>query len=164
MAIVTLPTDPATPFVHAAENVPHLELGKARAGLVATGSRTAGAYGLFRWDMTAEESGPSPHFHKNISEAFYVLEGRIQLYDGRSWTEGRAGDFLHVPPNGVHAFRNRSGAPASMLILFVPGAPREEYFRALGEINSGNRAFTPEEWAEFLASHDQYEASEAPAP
>jgi mannose-6-phosphate isomerase-like protein (cupin superfamily) len=164
MSHMSLPTDPATPFVHAAQDIPHIELGRARAGLVATGSRTAGAYGLFHWDMTAEESGPGPHFHQHISEAFYVLDGRIQLYDGRSWTEGHAGDFLHVPPNGVHAFANRSGAPASMLILFVPGPPREEYFRALAEIRTGSRAFTPEEWAAFLASHDQYEAPEAPAP
>jgi quercetin dioxygenase-like cupin family protein len=114
--------------------------------------------------MTAEESGPAPHFHREISEAFYVLDGSVQLYDGRSWTEGRAGDFMHVPPNGVHAFRNRSGAPASMLILFVPGAPREEYFGALAEIAAGGREFTPEDWATFLASHDQYEAPEAPAP
>lgn len=155
---MTLPTDPATPVVHSAAAIPHLELGRARAGLVATGSQTAGAYGLFRWDMTGEESGPSPHFHKHISEAFYVLDGSIQLYDGESWTEGGPGDFLHVPPHGVHAFRNRSGAPASMLILFVPGAPREEYFRALAEIASGGREFTTDEWAAFLASHDQYEA------
>ena len=155
---MTLPTDPATPFTHAAADVPRLELGRAQAGLVATGSQTAGTYGLFRWEMTAEESGPAPHFHTQISEAFYVLDGSVQLYDGRSWTEARAGDFMHVPPNGVHAFRNRSGAPASMLILFVPGAPREEYFRALGEIAAGAREFTPEQWAAFLASHDQYEA------
>ncbi len=161
---MTLPTDPATPFVHAADDIPHLELGRARAGLVATGSQTAGAYGLFRWDMTAEESGPAPHFHKHISEAFYVLDGTVQLYDGRSWMEGGSGDFLHVPPNGVHAFANRSGAPASMLILFVPGAPREEYFSALAEIGRGDREFTAEGWAEFLASHDQYAAPEAPAP
>jgi mannose-6-phosphate isomerase-like protein (cupin superfamily) len=161
---MTMPTDPATPFIHVADAIPHLELGKARAGLVATGSQTAGAYGLFRWNMNDEESGPSPHFHKHISEAFYVLDGAIQLYDGRSWTEGRAGDFLHVPPLGVHAFRNRSGSPASMLILFVPGAPREEYFSALGEIAQTGREFTPEERADFLASHDQYEAPEAPTP
>jgi quercetin dioxygenase-like cupin family protein len=155
---MSLPTDPAAAFIHAAEDVPRIELGRARAGLVATGSGTAGSYGVFRWEMTAEESGPAPHFHRHIAEAFYVLDGSVQLYDGRTWSEGRAGDFMHVPPNGVHAFRNRSGAPASMLILFVPGAPREEYFRALGEIATGGREFTPEEWSAFLASHDQYEA------
>jgi quercetin dioxygenase-like cupin family protein len=161
---MTLPRTPDTSFVHAADEIPHLELGRARAGLVATGSQTAGAYGLFRWDMTAKKSGPAPHFHKHISEAFYVLDGRIQLYDGTAWTEGRAGDFLHVPPHGIHAFANRSGAPASMLILFVPGAPREEYFKALAEIGRGTREFTPEEWAAFLASHDTYEAVASEEP
>ena len=28
----------------------------------------------------------------------------------------------------MHGFRNESGEPASMLILFTPGAPREDYF------------------------------------
>lgn len=30
---------------------------------------------------------------------------------------------------GLHGFRNESGEPASILILFAPGAPREAYFR-----------------------------------
>ena len=34
------------------------------------------------------------------------------------------GDFLFVPEGGIHGFRNESGAPASMLLLFAPGAPR----------------------------------------
>lgn len=57
---MTLPDNPATPFVHAADDIPRIELGRARAGLVATGSQTAGAYGLFRWDMTAEEPTAYP--------------------------------------------------------------------------------------------------------
>lgn len=46
-----------------------------------------------------------------------------------------------------------------MLILLAPGAPREDYFRALEEIGRTGRAFSKEEWAEFLARHDQYEVS-----
>ncbi len=49
------------------------------------------------------------------------------------------------------------GAPASMLILFAPGPPREEYFRELAERISSGRQYSDEERAEFLARHDQYE-------
>jgi hypothetical protein len=45
-----------------------------------------------------------------------------------------------------------------MLILFAPGAPREEYFRQLAEIRDTGRTLTDDEWAEFLARHDQYRA------
>ena len=79
------------------------------------------------------------------------------VHDGDAWTEARPGDFLYVPPSGVHAFRNDSGAPASMLILFAPGSPREAYFSELAERVASGRAFTEEDRAAFMARHDQYE-------
>lgn len=35
---------------------------------------------------------------------------------------------------GIHAFSNQSGAPAAMLILFAPEAPREAYFEGLNQL------------------------------
>ncbi|SNS21255.1 Cupin domain protein [Geodermatophilus pulveris] len=122
---------------------------------LATQASTGGDYGLFRWDMAAAPSGPEPHFHRGMSEAFYVLEGTVALFDGRRWTDAVPGDFLHVPPGGVHAFRNESGAPASMLMLFTPGAPRESYFAELEEIAARGRTLTGQQWTELYARHDQ---------
>ena len=70
------------------------------------------------------------------------------------WIDGHAGDFLYVPEGGIHAFRNESGAPASILLLFVPGAPREAYFETLGDVAAGRRKMTGEDWAELFARHD----------
>ena len=122
---------------------------------LATQASTGGEYGLFRWDMAAAPSGPEPHFHRSMSEAFYVLEGSVALFDGTGWTDAGPGDFLYVPPGGIHAFRNRSGAPASMLMLFAPGAPREKYFAELARIGESGRSLTAQEWAELYARHDQ---------
>ena len=141
----------------AAARLPTLQVGATTARLVATGSQTEGAYGLFRWDMTATSGGATPHFHRTFSEAFYVLDGRIVLYDGTEWREGTAGDFLYVPPRGIHAFRNESRAAVSMLILFAPAPAREEYFRELGERVASGHQYTDAERAEFLARHDQFE-------
>jgi quercetin dioxygenase-like cupin family protein len=63
-----------------------------------------------------------------MSEAFFVLSGTMKLYDGSKgggWIDGHQGDFLYVPPGGVHGFRNEADEPASILMLFAPGAPRE---------------------------------------
>ncbi|WP_336205541.1 cupin domain-containing protein [Nonomuraea sp. LPB2021202275-12-8] len=122
---------------------------------LATGGTTDGAFGLYRWNFGPDESGPGPHFHKTMSESFFVLEGTVRLYDGERWREGQAGDFLHVPPGGVHGFRNVPGAPASMLLLFAPGAPREEYFEMLAEI-AGGRQLGEQEAEEFFLRHDNY--------
>jgi quercetin dioxygenase-like cupin family protein len=126
------------------------------ASYLATGASTDGQFGLYRWDMAASQSGPKPHFHKTISESFFVLSGTVRLYDGARWLDGKPGDFLYVPEGGIHAFDNDSGAPASMLILFAPGAPREPYFETLAEIGRTGRTPTPEEWADISLRHDTY--------
>lgn len=141
----------------AADEVPTVQVGATTARLVATGAMAEGRYGLFRWDMSATSGGATPHFHKTFSEAFYLLEGTVALYDGVEWRLASPGDFLYVPANGIHAFRNDSGASASMLILFAPGPPREEYFRELADRIRSGREYTEEERRAFLARHDQYE-------
>ena len=60
----------------------------------------------------------------------------MRLYDGARWLDAVAGDFLFVPEGGVHGFRNESGEPASMPLLFTPGAP--------------------EVWTELFLRHDTF--------
>jgi mannose-6-phosphate isomerase-like protein (cupin superfamily) len=135
---------------------PELTTASGAVHYLATSALTRGEFGLYRWEMGPQPSGPSPHFHKTISESFYVLAGTVRLFDGRRWIDAAPGDFLFVPQGGVHAFRNESGAPASMLLLFAPGAPRESYFETLAEIAASGRQLTNEEWTDLFARHDQY--------
>ena len=122
---------------------------------LATGASTDGDFGLYRWDFAPTVSGPDPHFHKTISESFYILFGTVNLYDGERWVEATAGDFLFVPEGGIHAFKNENAERASMLLLFAPGAPREDYFETLAEVGKG-RELTDDERAEFFLRHDTY--------
>ena len=120
------------------------------AHYLATGASTNGRFGLFRWNMSPTPGGATPHFHRSFSESFFVLSGTVRLYDGDSWRDGRPGDFVHVPAGGIHGFRNESGEPASMLILFAPGAPREEYFEGLRHLAE----LSEDEKADFFVRHD----------
>lgn len=113
---------------------------------------TGGEYGLYRVDMGPEFGGPSTHFHKAMSESFFILSGSMRLFDGRSWVTATSGDYLYVPVGGLHAFRNESGEPASMLMLFAPGAPREDYFEGVTEL----AGLSEEERAEFFIRHDSF--------
>jgi mannose-6-phosphate isomerase-like protein (cupin superfamily) len=117
---------------------------------LASSASTNGAFGLYRWEMGVTPGGADPHFHRGFSESFYLLSGTVRLYNGDTWIDATTGDFLFVPEGGIHAFRNESGAPASMLILFSPGAPREEYFETL----AAGTEMTEEQRAEFFARHD----------
>jgi mannose-6-phosphate isomerase-like protein (cupin superfamily) len=125
------------------------------AEYLATGESTGGLFGLYRWNMSAAPSGPDPHFHRTISEAFFVISGSIRLFDGATWLDTKPGDFLYVPEGGIHGFKNESGEDASMLILFAPGAPREDYFETLARVSEGLK-MTDGERAAFMLRHDTF--------
>ena len=138
--------------VRRADAPPELLNPAGSASYLATGSSTHGLFGLYRWDMDGPPTGPGPHFHRAISESFFVLSGAMRLYDGREWVDAGPGDYLYVPEGGLHGFRNESGQQASMLILFAPGAPREGYFEGL----AGLGGLSEEERDAFMTFHDTF--------
>ena len=123
-----------------------------RVEYLATGASTNGLFGLYRYTMGPERLGPAPHFHRSLTESFFVLSGSLAIYEGTRWVDTGPGDWVHVPIGGVHGFRNESGEPLSMLLHFSPGAPRESYFE--------NVAFAAdlgdEERADFYLRHDNH--------
>ncbi|MDQ4053750.1 MAG: cupin domain-containing protein [Actinomycetota bacterium] len=133
---------------------PELPRPTGAASYLATGASTDGRFGLYRWDMGPERGGAEAHYHRTISESFFVISGSVQLFDGTAWIDGLPGDFAYVPEGGIHGFRNESGEPASLLILFAPGAPREAYFEGLVEMAEGRWTPSHEELQAFLEKHD----------
>ena len=82
-----------------------------------------------------------------------MLSGEVRLYDGSVWVTAGAGDFLHVPDGGLHGFKGADRA--SMLLMFTPGAPREDYFETLARLGRGE-TMTDEERAAFMLRHDTF--------
>jgi len=119
---------------------------------LAQGTETSGTFGLYRWEFAGPPSGPGAHFHRTITESFYVLEGTVTIYDGSAWVKCGAGDFAHVPAGGIHGFRNEDGA-ATMLLHFAPGAPREPYFEGLAQ---GVGDLDEDQYAAFMREHDNH--------
>jgi quercetin dioxygenase-like cupin family protein len=140
--------------VHRAADPPDL-VGPPSVRFVAPGSVTGERYGLFEYRMPARSPGPGPHYHRTFSESFYVLTGRLTIFDGERWSGFGPGDYAHVPDGGVHAFRNDGDDPAAFLILFAPGIARERFFTELAEIRESGRQLSDEERVAFYARHDQ---------
>jgi mannose-6-phosphate isomerase-like protein (cupin superfamily) len=104
------------------------------AVFTAPGDVVGGGFGLFETAATPGRVGAVPHYHRGFSESFWVISGRLGVMSGDDWQVLGSGDFAHVPVNGVHAFQAVGDEVARFLILFVPGAPREEYFRRLADL------------------------------
>ena len=60
-----------------------------RCEYLATGDQTGGTFGLYRWTFGPDLSGPAPHFHRAITESFYVLSGEVELHDGTGWRDAQ---------------------------------------------------------------------------
>jgi quercetin dioxygenase-like cupin family protein len=77
------------------------------------------------------ESGPDPHIHQHHTDAFYVLEGEIEVTLGPELTTHKAlpGTIAAAPPNLVHTYRNASDATAVFLNVHVPSTGFGDYIR-----------------------------------
>lgn len=130
----------------------HDAFGLVQYRYLANQEATDGDCGLYRVEIAPNGGGPGPHFHRAMSEAFFVLSGTVTLYDGNGWTDAHRNDFLYVPPGGIHGFRNEADAPASLLMLFAPGAPREHYFEGLAQLGD----MTDAERQEWFVRNDNF--------
>ena len=86
-----------------------------------------------------------PHWHEDLEEAFYVLDGQIDYLTGSTWVTAGPGTTIFIPATVIHAFRNTSGQPARHLAI---GAPAEmaDLVRDLGTAGP----------SQFEAVHEQH--------
>jgi quercetin dioxygenase-like cupin family protein len=61
------------------------------------------------------------HRHTRESEAFYVLDGRIDYRAGEEDYQLYPGCFIYLPAGVPHAFRIRGDEPARFLAMVDPG-------------------------------------------
>lgn len=76
-------------------------------------------------------AGPPPHVHRNEHEAFYVLEGQVDVLDGTRRLTTGPGSFVFMPRGSHHAFKNSGDTFAKILLLFSP-AGFEGYMKEFG--------------------------------
>src|SRR5437867_7605570 len=77
------------------------------------------------------EKGPDPHVHHHHTDAFYVLEGEIEVSLGSDLETVHAirGTFAGAPPDVAHTFRNAGDADAIFLNLHAPSSGFGDHIR-----------------------------------
>lgn len=58
-----------------------------------------------------------PHWHEDLEESFYVLEGEVEYLLGEQWVMASPGGTVFIPAGCIHAFRNDSDRTARMLVI-----------------------------------------------
>ncbi|MGW5653847.1 cupin domain-containing protein [Streptomyces humi] len=139
---------------------PGTVVGGTPVSFLVTGDDTAGRFGLTEHRLPPRAPGAPLHFHNELTEMFYVVDGDVLLTLGAEQRIASPGTFMLVPPGTSHAFGNPGTDPATLLVMFTPDGGRERYFRELGELLDSSPEPTAETMAELARRFDQFPATE----
>jgi quercetin dioxygenase-like cupin family protein len=101
-----------------------------------SGKSTHDAYSMFEYTIPPETNGPPPHVHTREDESFICLAGRLDVHLGGYDYVLEYGDYMFLPRDVVHAFRNPY-AEESRVISVVSPAGLERYYQALADMPPG---------------------------
>jgi mannose-6-phosphate isomerase-like protein (cupin superfamily) len=120
--------------------------------LLADSDVAGGRLTCHRSTFLAGSDGAPPHLHKRSAELFFVLSGTLDVLLGDEIVTLDEGDFLLVPPDTPHAFAPPAGKQAEVLFAFVPGVPRDDYYRLLDRVYAGDA-----DPAEIAATQERFD-------
>ncbi len=132
---------------------------------VVSGEDTCGKYALTD-SMVPPQGEAPPHIHHREDEAFWVLEGELEIMVGEDTFEASAGSFVHLPRGVIHTYKNVGATPVRFLTLMVP-AGLEKFFEEVGK--PGTDASSPPPFGEedverLLAVASKYGVEIPPPP
>lgn len=97
--------------------------------------------------------GPPAHRHTTFEEAWFILDGKVEFWDGQRTIEIGSGSYLRVPPGVPHTFKVVGTKPARWVGIFSPG----RYVRLLEELSRvipANGPPNPEQIKELFSRYD----------
>ncbi|MEP6892343.1 MAG: cupin domain-containing protein [Gaiellaceae bacterium] len=121
--------DPTSVIVRTAKT-DAVTVASVEVGFLANAEDTLDAIGLSEYTAPPWFPGPPPHLHEHTWDAYYVLEGRLDVRLGDDRLELGPGDVAAVPPGTVHGLANALDTPTRFLDIHAPGG-FENYFREL---------------------------------
>jgi mannose-6-phosphate isomerase-like protein (cupin superfamily) len=134
---VTAPTT-ATAALARADTAETLRLGPDFMRLLLDADSTGGAMSAHRTHLTNGALGANPHRHTISSEAFYMVDGSLDVLVGEDLVRITSGDLAVVPPGIVHAFAASPGCDAEVFVFITPGVQRFHFFREVSRVVSGD--------------------------
>jgi quercetin dioxygenase-like cupin family protein len=69
------------------------------------GEETEGKYSVWEIEVPPQ-NGPPSHYHTNLEEGFYVLEGEFSFQHNERTINATTGSFTHIHKEVVHRYKN----------------------------------------------------------
>jgi len=91
---------------------------------------TGGVYSSVETAVAPKTMGPPPHYHKELDELMYVVEGTASVLIGKDVVEVKAGGW-HLRPRLIqHTFWNAADTPVRFIDMYF-NQPFEQYLESI---------------------------------
>ena len=130
------------PLIVRTQDVAGLSLGLGEIRILIDGARSKNEFWLGHSEEVPGFMTPL-HFHHNMDEYVYVLDGVLTVFTRGQWHDLSSGTFAFLPKNIPHAQGNTSSAPVRFLGAGAP-AGFERLFPEIDQLTKRVRAGTPE--------------------
>ena len=115
-----------------------IRMGGLELNFLLDGDDTNGTLVQFEMIVPPNVRVPAPHFHVEVDETLYILEGTITQTIGTEIVELKAGNHCFVKRGVVHGFNNLHNETARVLCTLSPASIGPAYFREIAAvINAG---------------------------
>ncbi|MBD2755715.1 cupin domain-containing protein [Spirosoma validum] len=130
-----------------------ITIGGLQLNFLVDGQDTEGSLVMFEMFVPPNAKVPAPHFHVEVDETLYVLEGKLTMLYNTETRQLNPGDTLFIKRGLIHGFTNEHTQTARVLCALSPASIGPAYFRELAVvINAGG----PPDRHQILSIMKQY--------
>jgi len=96
---------------------------------------------------------PMPHYHEEVDEIVYGLEGITTSWLNGVATDLHPGDHIFIPRGAIHHHENVNAGDAVSLLVLTPANIGPAYFRELVALMAKGMPPDPKEMTDIMARH-----------
>ena len=130
-----------------------IKIGQLELNFMQSGETTNNEMVVFEFLIPPGAKVPIPHYHKDVDELVYGLEGTTtSTLDGQA-IEVNPGDTLFIPRGATHHHDNRTQSVAKTLVVLTPASIGPAYFREMSELIKPGVPPDPQKAKEIMLRH-----------
>src|SRR5882757_2607370 len=130
-----------------------IKIGQIELHFLLDGDDTNNQVVMFEMILPAGAKVPVPHYHVEVDEVLYGLQGVVSsIVDGRKVETG-PGDRLFIPRGAVHYHDNLSAETIKVLCILSPASIGPAYFRELRALITPGAPPDPQKVGEIMNRH-----------
>lgn len=113
-----------------------VRIGEIELCFLVDDTESAGKAVIFEFTIPSQARVPAPHYHKDVDEVLYGLEGTLTMTVDGQKHELTAGEAVFIPRGSVHHHENLHQGNARTLCVLTPGSIGRRYFEEMAtEVN-----------------------------